>query len=207
MQRMMRVSTTHALGGIMRTRTAVAAVLLLATVGTACNSSGEPEKIRVTITRTVTASPGQKAAPKVDGALKMGAKQALDDEENNFHSTVQALEYQQPYKGPQPQAPQDFQGGDTWATVSVKVCNIRGGDISVSQFPWSLAYADGTSIEVTGSSGGDMPKPEYPMDKTVKPGRCAAGLIAFPVPSGKRPERLVYETEAGDLAEWAIPKA
>jgi hypothetical protein len=78
---------------------------------------------------------------------------------------------------------------------------------TASQFPWPLAYADGTSIEVTGSSGGDMPKPEYPMDKTVKPGRCAAGLIAFPVPGDKRPERLVYEPESGEVLEWAIPKA
>ncbi|MET9831847.1 DUF4352 domain-containing protein [Streptomyces sp. NPDC006385] len=120
---------------------------------------------------------------------------------------MQAIEYQQPYKGPQPQAPADFQGGDTWATAEIKVCNVEGADISVSQFPWSLAYADGTSIEVTGSSGGDMPKPEYPMDKTVKPGRCAAGLIAFPVPGDKRPERLVYEPESGEVLEWAIPKA
>ncbi|WP_369229317.1 hypothetical protein AB5J56_01820 [Streptomyces sp. R21] len=52
-----------------------------------------------------------------------------------------------------------------------------------------------------------MPKPEFPMDKTVKPGRCAAGLIAFPVPSGKRPERLVYGPEGSDLSEWAVSKA
>ena len=205
---MMRVSTTHVLGGTMRTRTTVAAVLLLATTATACSSSGEPEKIRVTVTQTVTVTPGtEKAAAKAGDPLKMGTKHVLDDDENNIHTTVQALEYQQPYQGPQPQTPQDFQGGDTWATASIKVCNIRGEEISVSQFPWSLAYADGTSIEVTGSSGGDMPKPEYPMDKTVKPGRCAAGLIAFPVPSDKRPERLVYETDAGEVAEWAIPKA
>lgn len=37
---------------------------------------------------------------------------AIDDTENNIHATVQALEYQQPYKGPQPQKPEDFQGGD-----------------------------------------------------------------------------------------------
>ncbi|MEU0242889.1 DUF4352 domain-containing protein [Streptomyces sp. NPDC006235] len=192
----------------MRTRTTIAAVLLLGAAATACSSSGEPETILVTVTQTVTASPSTKAAANAaDGVLKMGAKQAIDDDENNIHTTVQAIEYQQPYKGPQPQAPADFQGGDTWATAEIKVCNVKGADISVSQFPWSLAYADGTSIEVTGSSGGDMPKPEYPMDKTVKPGRCAAGLIAFPVSGDKRPERLVYEPESGEVLEWAIPKA
>ena len=91
--------------------------------------------------------------------------------------------------------------------MSVKVCNVSGTDISVSQFPWSLAYADGTSTEVTGSTGGDMPKPEFPMDRAVKAGRCAAGLIAYPVPSGKRPERIVYAPDGTDPIEWTVPKS
>lgn len=192
----------------MRTRTAIAAALLLGTASTGCASSSEPETIRVTVTQTVTATPSAEAAADASsGVLKMGAEKDVIDAESNLHATVQALEYQQPYKGPQPQPPEDFQGGDTWATAEVKVCNKKGDNLSVSQFPWSLAYKDGTSIEVTGSSGGDMPKPEYPMDKTLTPGRCARGLIAFPVPGGKRPERLVYEPEGSEPTEWAIPKA
>ncbi|MFC9529030.1 DUF4352 domain-containing protein [Streptomyces sp. NPDC056975] len=179
--------------------------LLLGTL-TACSSSGEPKTIRTTVTQTVTATPGEEAAAKTDdGTLKMGARKGADFAEDNIHITIQALEYQQPYKGPQPQI-EDFQGGDTWATASVKVCNVRGADITVDQSVWSLAYADGTNIEITGSSGGDMPKPEYPMDKTVKAGRCAAGLIAFPVPGKTRPARLVYQPEDSDPVEWAIPK-
>ncbi|MGW0131905.1 DUF4352 domain-containing protein [Streptomyces sp. NPDC003299] len=192
----------------MNTRRAACAALLVAATATACSSSGEPKTIRVTVTQTVTAEPSS-ADPKSDpnnGVLKMGATKTVNDT-GDVHITVQALEYQQPYKGPQPQKPEDFQGGDTWATAKVKVCNTRGADISVSQTPWSLAYADGSIIEVTGSSGGDMPKPEFPMDKTVVPGRCVAGLIAFPVPSSKRPERLVYEPEGDAPTEWAIPKA
>ncbi|AVZ77329.1 DUF4352 domain-containing protein [Streptomyces lunaelactis] len=166
----------------------------------------------MTVTQTVTATPGKEAAAaQTDSVLKMGSKKDAVDPENNIHITVQALAYQQPYKGPQPQPqpqpPQDFQGGDTWSTADVKVCNVKGADISVSQFPWSLTYSDGTSIDVTGSSGGDMPKPEFPMDKTLKPGRCARGLIAFPVPSDKRPQNLVYEPEESEPTEWAIPKA
>ncbi|MEU2061987.1 hypothetical protein [Streptomyces sp. NPDC013455] len=52
-----------------------------------------------------------------------------------------------------------------------------------------------------------MPKPEFPMDKPVKAGRCAAGLIAYPVPSGKRPERIVYAPEGTDPIEWAVTKS
>ncbi|MET8946611.1 DUF4352 domain-containing protein [Streptomyces sp. NPDC004542] len=188
----------------MNARTAACAALLVA--ATACSSGGEPQTIRVTVTQTVTASPGAKAGTRA-GILEMGAKQAIDDYAQDVHGTVQALDYQQPYKGPQPHEPEDFQGGDTWAVAKVKYCNTSGDDVSVSQFPWSLAYADGTSIQVTGDSGGDMPKPEYPMDRTVRAGRCAAGLVAFPVPGGKRPQRLVYDPEVGHPTEWAIPKA
>ncbi|MGV9242627.1 DUF4352 domain-containing protein [Streptomyces sp. NPDC003710] len=190
----------------MHTRTAACTVLLIAATSTAC-SSGKPAP-KVTVTKTVTATPSVEAAANPGaGVLKMGTKKPVDDAASNIHSTVQAVEYQQPYKGPQPQKPEDFQGGDIWATASIKVCNLRGVDLVVSQTPWSLAYSDGTSIEVTGDTGGDMPKPEYPMEKTVKPGRCAAGLIAFPVPSNKRPERLVYSPEGGEPTEWAIPKS
>lgn len=189
----------------MRSRIVTCAALLGAATVTACSSSGEPEKIRVTVTQTVTVQPSPQGVSATAGdALKMGVKKDITDPENDLHITVQTLEYQQPYKGPQPGKPQDFQGGDTWATARVKVCNVQGVDVEVSQFPWSLAYEDGTSIEVTGSSGGDMPKPEFPMGRTVKPGRCAAGLIAFPVPSDSKPERLVYEPEGGELAEWSI---
>ncbi|MGW4974694.1 DUF4352 domain-containing protein [Streptomyces mirabilis] len=190
----------------MRTRTAIAVVLLLGATACSSNAGAKPAPT-VTVTKTVTATPGEQTAARTDSALKIGAKKNIDDAEGNYHLTVQALEYQQPYKGPQPQKPEDFQGGDIWATINVRVCNTQGADISVSQTPWSLAYKDGTSIEATGSTGGDMPKPEFPMDKTVQSGRCAAGLIAFPVPSEKRPERLVYEPEGGAPTEWAVPKA
>ncbi|GAB2890012.1 hypothetical protein GCM10027074_67920 [Streptomyces deserti] len=133
-------------------------------------------------------------------------RRPIVDAENDIHATVQALAYQQPYKGPQPAKPEDFQGGDIWATADVKVCNVEGASFSVDQFPWSLAYEDGTTIKVTGSSGGDMPKPEYPMDKTLTSGRCARGLVAFPVPSGKKPERLVYQPGSGEPTEWTLSK-
>jgi hypothetical protein len=193
----------------MHVRTAVSGLILLAATATACSSDGEPETIRVTVTQTVTASPdgGAHDSTATDAVLKMGETKNIVDAEQDLHVTVRAIEYQQPYKGPQPQAPYDFQGGDTWAAAEVKVCNVEGAEVSVSQFPWSLAYEDGTSIDVTGSTGGDMPKPEFPMDKILKPGRCAAGLIAFPVPGDKKPERLVYEPEGSEPTEWAISKS
>ncbi|GLF94869.1 DUF4352 domain-containing protein [Streptomyces yaizuensis] len=194
------------------TKTAIAGSLLALTALTALtacgsDSSGDEAKPAptVTVTKTVTASPSTPTEAEPVGALRMGAQREIAEPENGIRFTVQALSYQQPYKGPQPEAPADFQGGDTWATADVKICDIAG-KFSVSQFPWSLVYSDGTSIEITGSTGGDMPKPEFPMDRSLKPGQCARGLVAFPVPGDKRPEHLVYAPEQGESVDWRIPK-
>ncbi|MGW2728877.1 DUF4352 domain-containing protein [Streptomyces sp. NPDC001494] len=192
----------------MHTRTAaLTSTLLVVASATACSGGSAKPSPTVTVTRTVTASPGTEKAKTDDGVLKMGTKKNVDDDANKVHITVQAVEYQQPYKGPKPQKPEDFQGGDIWATISIKVCNAGGRKVDVSQRPWSLAYKDGTSIESTGLSGGDMPKPEFPMDKPLIAGRCAAGLVAYPVPSKKHPERIVYALDGIDPVEWAVTKS
>lgn len=64
----------------MHTRRAVCTALLLAPTASAC-SSGEPKTIRVTVTQTVTATPGPKAAPDAsDSVLKMGDKKTVDED-------------------------------------------------------------------------------------------------------------------------------
>lgn len=189
----------------MHVRRAACTALLLAATATACSSSDEPDTVRVTVTQTAPATPTSSPTPSpADSTLKMGATKTIDDDANDVHITIQALAYEQPFKGTQPQKPDAALGGDTWSTVNVKVCNVSGPNINVSQFPWSLAYADGTSVETTGLSGGDMPKPEFPMDKAVTAGRCAAGLIAFPVDSSKTPARVVYEPDGAEPTEWAV---
>jgi hypothetical protein len=188
----------------MHTRHALAVVLLLS-MATACSSSDEPKTIRVTVTQTKTTAPGPTETAKTDdGPLKIGTSATVRDSDG---TTVKAtvLHYTQPEKGPQ--SPGKELGGDTWATAEVKVCNIQG-DITVSQFPWSLSYPDDTRIEVTGLNGGDLPKPEFPTDDVdVKPGDCLRGKIPFPVPSSKRPDRIVYAPDGSDPVEWAISKA
>ncbi|KUH39037.1 hypothetical protein ATE80_09500 [Streptomyces kanasensis] len=94
-----------------------------------------------------------------------------------------------------------------WARIEVKVCNDEGGSINVTQFPWSLAYADGAQVEVTGLHGGNFPKPEFPTnDKPVKPGNCVRGGIMFPVEPDQRPERIVYHPDSiEEPIEWAVP--
>ncbi|MGV9790714.1 hypothetical protein [Streptomyces sp. NPDC003435] len=105
----------------MHSRTAaLTSTLLLVASATACSGGSAKPSPAVTVTRTVTASPGTEKAKADDGVLKMGTKENVDDDANKVHITVQAVEYRQPYKGPKPQKPEDFQGGDIWATISVK---------------------------------------------------------------------------------------
>lgn len=68
-----------------------------------------------------------------------------------------------------------------------------------------MVYEDGTRIEVTGNSGGDFPRPEFPKDAAVRPDDRARGRIMFPVPKGERPERVIYAPDTGDEAEWTVP--
>ncbi|MEU8773508.1 DUF4352 domain-containing protein [Streptomyces sp. NPDC048606] len=120
--------------------------------------------------------------------------------------TVVVLAYTQPAEGPQPPDRKTL-GGDAWATAEVKVCNTAPKTFSVSQFPWSLAYEDGTRIKVTGLNGGDLPKPEFPsLDTAVKQGDCVRGKIPYPVPGDKRPSRVVYAPEGlKEPIDWVIP--
>lgn len=94
-----------------------------------------------------------------------------------------------------------------WAAVDVKVCNGQGPDIMSDQQPWSLAFPDGTRMQVTGLNGGDLPKPEYPtMPTVVKAGDCLRGKIPFPVPKDQRPTKVIYHPASAPTAtEWAIP--
>lgn len=193
-----------------RTAALVAAGALAATL-TACSSDGDPSPT-VTVTKTVTAgsgeAPGESAKPAAgdDGALDLGEPwswEASSDGEQASGTTT-ALAYKQPIKGI---TPPDIDGksGEVWGQVEAKVC-VDEGVITASQFPWSLAFADGARVDVTGSSGGDFPRPEFPMDAIVKAGDCVRGLIMFPVPEGQRPEKIIYSPDANpEGAEWSVP--
>ncbi|MFD3874411.1 DUF4352 domain-containing protein [Streptomyces sp. NPDC058623] len=149
------------------------------------------------------ASPSPARAKK---RFAVGEVAEFDDGTSKVSAVL--LAYTQPVAGPRPPDPVT-QGGDVWATAEVKVCNTGGENFSVSQFPWSLAYEDGTRIKVTGLNGGDMPKPEFPSgDEVVKQGDCVRGKIPYPVPGDKRPARVVYAPQGLDEPiDWVVPTA
>lgn len=121
--------------------------------------------------------------------------------------TTVVLTYQQPVKGVEPPGEGLGVENGVWAAVDVKVCNRQGPDIMSDQQPWSLAFPDGTRIQVTGLNGGDLPKPEYPtMPTLVKAGDCLRGKIPFPVPKDQRPSKVIYHPASAPMAtEWAVP--
>ncbi|MEU8472724.1 DUF4352 domain-containing protein [Streptomyces sp. NPDC029006] len=192
----------------MNIRRSVGVALLAAATATACSSGADTGKPASGATASRTTAPTPAGTPSAvhRGALRMGTTKTINDTKQDVHITIQAVQYQQPYKGPQPHKPAAVQGGDVWAVARIKVCNLSGPAINVNQTAWSLGYADGTSIDVTGEAGGDMPKPEYPIRKAVPAGRCAAGLVPFPVPSKKRPDRIVYQPADNVLMEWSVPE-
>ncbi|MFB6654152.1 DUF4352 domain-containing protein [Streptomyces microflavus] len=191
----------------MRTRTTITIALAAALLAlTGCSS--EPETTTVTKSDAkpepaiTTASPTPTLEEQT--TFNVGDTADIDDAPNNVAFNTTVIAYTQPVKGPQP--PSSEQGGDVWATAEVKVCNVKGDTITVSQFPWSLDYEDGTRIQATGLGGGDLPKPEFPNDAMVKADRCVRGKIPFPVPSDQRPVRILYAPESLDEPlEWAVP--
>ncbi|MFB7936316.1 DUF4352 domain-containing protein [Streptomyces sp. NPDC056049] len=193
----------------MRPQTVTASTIGLLLALTAC-SNDEPatpavSKTSVSSEPAATPTTSTPSPTPTDTTYAIGETAKVTTDDATF--TVTALAYTQPVKGPQPPDPAT-QGGDVWATVEAKVCSESGITLTVTQFPWSLTYADGTVVKVTGSSGGDMPKPEFPMDQPVKNGRCVKGKIPFPVMNNLRPSHVLYAPEAlaASPIEWTIPK-
>jgi hypothetical protein len=171
---------------------AAAAVLLLA----ACTSN-QPRSDK----------PGPSRTPTADKPLALGTPWRWKFSDPDVAGTTSVLAYTQPVTGLEAPGKRPGLEDGVWATAEVKVCNAGGYNISASRFPWSLAYSDGTRVQVTTLGGGDMPKPEYPLDETViKGGDCLRGKIPFVVPGSGWPERVVY-TPAGaaEPKEWAVP--
>lgn len=191
----------------MRTTTAVllAAVTLTALAG--CSGGGDDEKTPAAATSAEEpTSPEPEPTPT---AMTVGDayrwKTAADGLQTAGTTTV--LAYEQPAKGTS--SPGEGLGltDPEWAVVEVKVCNAGPDNITASQFPWTLAFPDGTRTEVTGLNGGDLPKPEFPTEDTlVRADDCLRGKIPFAVERGVRPERVVYAPAAEpEPVEWTVP--
>jgi hypothetical protein len=185
----------------MRYTTVITAALLCAL--TACGSSSDDGKPTVT-KASDTPSPTPTPSPSEEQLeFKLGDTANITTAEGAF--TAAALSYRD--TGIHSSVPDLLESGQKWAIVEAKYCNKGKETVTVSPFPWSLAYEDGARVEATHLSGADLPPPLYPMDAKVKAGDCVRGNITFQVPTDGRPDRVFYSPEVLDEpVEWQVTK-
>jgi hypothetical protein len=184
------------------TTTAAATAVVLAFTLTACSSSDDdgPTVSKAPASKTPTPSP---TPSKQQLEFKLGDTANVDEGDGRFSAA--ALSFRD--TGIRSSIPGLLKDGQKWAIVEAKVCNESGEVMTVSPFPWTLAYADGGRYEATHMSGADLPPPLYPMDAKVKAGDCVRGNITFEVPKEGRAERVLYSPDVLDEpVEWEIGK-
>lgn len=106
------------------------------------------------------------------------------------------------------------QAGLQVGAVDARFCGGQFGSaapdgITVDSRPWHVLYADGSTYDQNGSSGGDDLKPEYPVNSLVlASGQCVRGWISVEVPIGKRPQAVEYAPDSNKKPVlWRLPNA
>lgn len=195
---------------------AAAVVVAVTALLTACGGGDGQSAAKATPTASNTWPGGLSPAPDTGSASPTtadGGPYALGktwhwDDPDWAVGTTTVISYQQGVAKDATQPEEEFgseSAGYVWAAVDLKVCNAKGKTITVNNYPWSLAYKDGSRVQPSSTTYGDFPRPEYPYEDTeVPPGDCVRGKIVFPVPGDERPQRIVYAPE-GRHAEWTVP--
>lgn len=157
-------------------------------------------------TQLAAASEGPAGPASTSGPLAFGRTRELVDQTGTVRATAFAY---RPLRSQFPPGRKGF----AFAGVDVKVCVTKITDPSkkgtLSWAPWSLAFADSTTLDPVSSWSDDwFTVPLYPgFDKTVREGGCVRGWALFEVPKGKRPVRVVYapQSEGGTgPLEWKV---
>lgn len=191
-----------------------ATALALAVALTGCGSTDEPAAAPSPVASSSSPTPAATSAaptpsvspsPTVDPDAPLAMGKSRQSPDGAVVSTVYA--YKQPVAKTAPRP--DEQKGYEWGAVDVKVCvnkHYTADDISVSNSPWVLVYADNTQIEASSTGYDSFPEPKYPWgDKALAPGRCVRGWITFPVPTKKRPVAVEYAADSEPVPpRWAV---
>jgi hypothetical protein len=195
----------------MHARRALPTLLIsLAALTAACTSSDD-NKAAPADTPTPKASASAQAKPTPSPSKAMTIGDAFDYEREQdgliYKSTSTVLAYEHDAKTSIAADEENGTDGYVWSALEIKVCAKSDG-ISVSRFPWILAYADGARVEPSGTTYGDFPKPEYPIEADVKNGDCVRGKITYAVPGNQRPAKVIYAPDAlPEPVEWTMPKS
>lgn len=187
-----------------------AAVLIagIVTAGVVISDSRDNDDPTPTVVKAAITPPAgsEKTSPPSSpnqNTFKLGDTADINSEDGKFSAA--ALSYRD--TGIRSGIPGLLESGQKWAIVEAKLCNQSSEVMTVSPFPWTLAYADGARVEATHLSGTDLPPPLYPMDAKVKAGDCVRGNITFKVPKESQAERVLYSPDVLDEpVEWKIGK-
>ncbi|MFD4740946.1 hypothetical protein ACFWNQ_26790 [Streptomyces virginiae] len=190
-----------------RTTAVLAASLTLLPL-TACSSPDDkPAASPAAATPSSSAPPSASPSPTRATPLAFGQSVTTSAAEDGSTATATIIGYQQGIRAQQSADKENGTDGYVWAALELKVCSTKG-TIDTSRFPWALSYPDGVRIEPSGTTFGDFPKPEYPIEAKVKEGDCVRGKTVFAVPSAQRPTKVLYTTQLlPEPAEWAVPPA
>lgn len=132
-----------------------------------------------------SATPPEETAP----APKLGDTVQVDGRKEAYK--VSALELDDVDSGNQFEKPGK---GNGYFGVLAQWCldrNDRRADLTISPFPWSLRFPDGTIVEPTFLSEPSV-TPTYPVDQVIPVGTCGKGWIIFEGPAKQKPNLLVY---------------
>lgn len=185
------------------TATAVAAACLVL-AGCSSSTAKPAAAPTVFVTQTVAAAPSTiQSAPATaaadPGILALGKTAPVQYADGSgIGATVTVYGYKQPVAT---SAPHPDQAGYVWSAADVKVCVKQ--DVTISNEPWTLVYADSTDAEPSSIGYRQFPEPSYPFgDKEVKAGRCVRGWITFAVPKAKKPTMVEYSLTDGSVVDW-----
>lgn len=190
------------------TTIAVAPILLLVTSCATEAGRGDFPKTdgRTKAASTEEPSPPEEAASKAPATLTIGSPWEWRNGDESSIGRTTVVSWKQHVHSVGSAAEETGEKGYEWGALDLKVCTDRGEVLS-SQTDWTLAYQDGARIEPSSSTWDDFPKPEFPAETQVRAGDCVRGKLVFPVPSGQRPERVLYAPngDGASLAEWKVP--
>ncbi|MEU1867864.1 hypothetical protein [Streptomyces gardneri] len=176
-----------------------------ATPAAKTGAEGATDSASTPATETTSPSPTASPEPTTAAPLKLGATHTWEDVDAGVSGISTALSYQQGIKSVGLAAEETGNAGYIWAALELKVCSTKGMFIATPT-PWTLSYADGARIEPSSSTWDDFPKPEFPFETKLTPGKCVRGKVVFPVPGNSNPETIVYAPESAETpVEWAVP--
>ncbi|MEU6965460.1 hypothetical protein [Streptomyces chrestomyceticus] len=137
--------------------------------------------------------------------MTVGQPWLWEAEDGSASGKTTVLGYTQPVSSVGNAAEEAGEQGYVWSAVEAKVC-VDKGTLLTGHANWALAYEDGAVVQPSSSMYDDFPKPEYPIETTVKAGRCVRGKVVFPVPGSQRPSLVTFSPVGAEsaTAEWTV---